>query len=455
MWFSQDHSCIRATDVIIYTTSGEAIFSDEAVSEEARAQNNQLKIKLEAIVEKNRADAVLGSNLGLRSSRTDFWDISFFVVPLTPPQVQEVQQMANVEIIVPNNAANVDGPTSANLAEQPVNAAPRRKRRKLEKRDDRLYRDEAAWEDLRFVSTPGQVELSERFSYYKNDDSYYENGAQRVTIILIGGGVRRDHDEFRSGGRNLISMYMNGMDADILQDDYTGVGTCLASKLVSPSYGVGKDMEMIIAKVAGTIGSLLNMLENIIWFFKGLKKEGRQIKGYYVLTMGSHWPDPKDYSSTRLQRIIRLLLVRYEVVVVVAAGEDRTRSFAPIDEIPGIFSTRAGTRDLITVGAVTSDGRVCPWSKGGDALSILAPGYVLCASYKGPNENQLDLGTNVATIQTASLAGYYLSRRQIGYLIRQDPAGVPHAAKAWIKTNSQERIMGNRVIWNMLGDHLT
>ena len=442
-------------DVIVYTASGAAIFSDESFSEEAKVQNKNIRGKLEAMVKENTAKAIPGADVGLRMSTTEIWDVFFFVVPLTPPQIQEIEKLDNVDNIAPNDPVNVDGLTEGIVSEQPANVVPRGKRRRLKKREERRFRDRGAWEDLKFISTPEQATLSEAYSYYENDDSYYAAGEQRVTTILIGSGANAHHNEFWSYGRDLITLYMRGMDTENLKDDYTGIGTCLASKLVGPSYGVTKEMEIIVAKVAAPIASHLDMLKRVIELMRDLKKLGRQIRGYYVLTMGSHWPDSKDGSSVRFHRLISVILKIYEIVVVVPAGDDLSGNLAPIDEIPSIFSIRDGTMDVITVGAVWSNSHICPWSKGGDALTILAPGTVLCASSQAPDGDKLGAGTNVAAIQTAALAGYFLARPDIGKTLRLSQDGVPKAVKRWITTNCQEREVGNRVIWNLLGDKLS
>lgn len=442
-----------ATDQLVFTSSCAHIEPGQVATEEVKAQNQVIQDELTAMVEKNKRAAMTG--LGLRISTSTLCDVIFFAGQLTPAQIETAKKLPGVEAIVPNQSIELgdSSSTSEHDIQDPVGAPLPFKRSHLEKRD-RVIRDSAAFEDLRFISTPPKVPV------LSNDYSYYDYAGGGVVVIMIDAGVNILHEEFKSRPRPVIQHYIYALDTSQEPDEHSKTGSCRVSKVVGPKYGVAKEVDVVIAKILKSMGSVIDAISKVCEFLKSKAFEGQSVAGYHVMTMTIHWPSMDALPRHRFELFLSILVKYYQVVVVFNAGSDPTRTNAEVSEWPAILSK---TYDVITVGAVNAKtGKTYPWTPTGTGLITSAPGNVQCAWYS-PGDGPIDYqqpyyksGTDVAAAQVAGLVAYILSLPDEGPFVRSDPDGVPRAMKGLIRSRYAYIREGatEPAIWNLLGDNL-
>lgn len=137
--------------------------------------------------------------------------------------------------------------------------------------------------------------------------------------------------------------------------------------------------------------------------------------------------------------------------MVVQAGEDQTRTNADIDKWPG--ADEWGT-NLIVAGAIdVYTGKIFPFSKARQHLTVLAPGEVECeirgevAIGKGDLDS-IATGTDLAAALVTGLIAYFLSLRDLKTL-QGSQTTVPFNMK-WFLVAYAKRLFGLPGIWNQL-----
>lgn len=308
---------------------------------------------------------------GIRTSTFYLCDIYFFAVPLTKNQIREIEAKPGVKIVRPNRPLsamedvpeNID-PEDGDPAETPELTAPKSQL----KGRDRIVADEDAWDDLKFISTPRSrsPELSDAYFYYSM-------AGQDVEIITIDSGVNLWHDEFvtETGGSSLVSSQIVAMDSSRLEDDYDNTGTCRTSKMVGRTIGVARRAKVKVAKVAPTLSSLLDVFIRIISHLRDKLMDGDRILGYEVISIMIQWNNDDVFLAQEFEAMLDLLIKRYQVVVVVPAGNDIPSAVhSDINMWP---ATSAARHDIIVVGGVRArTGRTHAFSRGGPFLSTLS-----------------------------------------------------------------------------------
>lgn len=390
--------------------------------------------------------------LGLRTSTSKMCDVLLFAVPLTRKQIRDVINTPGVRAVVPNKSIETEeDPGSfyqedeqpAETAETPVPASP--KRAHMGKRDD-ISRDYNAYEDLRHISTAPNELLSRFYSFSTETE-------KTTTIIALDSGVNFLHQEFMRD-TSIIEAFLYGLDASTMTVDYTGFGTCRASKAGGPRYGVSKKARLVIAKLAPSMASLLDLLVRIINFLADKGDNGESVIGYHVMTILAQW-DNKDNEdaeiSNEFEKLIDLMIRHYKIVVVFPSGTDRTMANSDINRWPATIERR---HPILVVGAVrVQDGMMYPWSRAGPFLSVLAPGRVKCARNSAGNSVVFKYGTDVAALQTASLISYLLSHLTTGPFLRREVGLIPSNVKDFIMTTASYARRPGEVpsIYNLAG----
>ena len=210
----------------------------EFLTDEMKTQNQQIKPKLTTMVAKNELAETAWMGLGTSISKR--CDIFLFAVYLMRGQIEDIKTTPGVYAVIPNQPASDSSFPKASEEQQPIEpvsvpGAPKSKA-PLEKRD-KIVEDINAWMDLKFISTPENLKLSPSYAYH-------EAAGDGVTAILIDSGVNALHNEF-SGNDPIIEGYIYGLDAWALPQDYTDRGTCRATKVAGPRYGVAIENEII------------------------------------------------------------------------------------------------------------------------------------------------------------------------------------------------------------------
>ena len=384
---------------------------------------------------------------GLRISKSDICDVFFFAVPLTEPQIEEIEKQVGVKRVRPNqNILMEDVSTSSNLkgsepADIPVLSAPGSR---LKERGQTVQ-DEAAWEDLCFISTPFGSEPSNSYLY----DS---DAGQGVTIIAVDSGVNILHDDFitETGESSILEDRIYALDSSGTLDDYSGFGTCRASKMVGRTFGVAKKAKVMIAVIFPSLSSVLDVFVQIFNHLSAKDDRREQMRGYYVMSIMFQWDNTDDDDTRELEDLLDLLINFYKVVVVVPAGMDFSEHNSDINMWPAIAEPR---HDIIVVGGVNvKTSKTYAWSRGGPCLSVNAPGTVKCANNAAGRSYVLRSDCGAAAAQVAGLAAYFLSLDGVGAILRRYPAEIPARVKAYIMAVAYERSEGDfPAIWNLQG----
>lgn len=243
------------------------------------------------------------------------------------------------------------------------------------------------------------------------------------------------------------------------EDRVTGHGTCMASKIAGEYYGVAKAASLIIVKISSLIGSFLDALGKIIVDLQQFgKKESR---GWTVINVSGTWSAPlapqgeSRPDAARLLGLIAKLVEEYEVVVVAQAGSSTGTVQAKYGDVhtwPALLSERY---PIITVGAVSSDnndpeyGKRFPWSLGGSAISVSAPGNGFCTELNG--EVGYAEGSSFAGAVVSGLVAYFLSIPQLNIYFRSLPAGtLPGVVRDYVKRLQYKRYQAQESVWGGL-----
>ena len=372
----------------------------------------------------------------------------FFAIALTKKQIRDIEKKPGVKSVRPNQVLQAENdPASSDMEESdsadiPVLTAPGGQ---LKERD-RIIVDSLAWDDLRFISTPKEVERSD--AYY-----YYSKAGEGVTVFAVDSGVNLLHDDFvtATGESALLQDRIYAMDAVGFREDYDDYGTCRASKIVGRNLGVAKRAKVMITMVSLSLSSVLDAMVQIASVLSNKDQRGENVRGYYVMTMALQWDNTDEEVTSQFEALLDMLINYYQVVVVVPAGADSSARNSDINMWP---ATAAGRYDIIVVGAVQAhDRKELPWSRGGPFLTVSAPGMVRCALNQAGSNYMGGRGTHVAAAQVAGLVAYFLSLDDLGPTLRNNPGDIPKWVKTYIRTVASYRKSDDDVlaIWNLLG----
>lgn len=409
------------------------------------AQNQAIR---EALVVMNGENILAGKGgRGIRVSTLYLCDVYFFAVPLTQGQILELGQKPNVRFIKPNRVLDTDFvPEGSDQEDSDPTGAPSFSvpGSQLKERD-RIIADPDAWDDLRYISTPEGSRLSNTYSFYRK-------AGQGVKVIAVDRGFNEFHDEFvtATGESSLLGDRIYGLDTSELPEADDFYGTCYTSKIVGSTCGVARNAKVILAKVSSEVGSLIDVMVQIVNYLNERFRLGETIAGYYVMSIMTQWDNDDWDVAEMFEELLTLLTGYFQVVVVVPAGDDQTFRNSDIIRWPASAESRF---DIIVVGAVDiSTGRTYSFSRGGPFLSILAPGMVRCARNHAGRLYMKTRGTKPAAAQVAGLAAYLLSLDDIGQTLRRTRLNIPQRVKLYMKFMSSKKSSDNiPAIWNQIG----
>lgn len=420
--------------------------SKEFLTDESKSQNQELKAKLTTMMEKNQRAGISG--LGLRISTSKRCDVFLFTIFLTLEQIEEIKKTPGVHAVVPNRPASYSSfPEKPEQQQQnePVKVPEAVRTKVLLNKRDTILEDFSAYQDLRFISTPEDEELSDRYSYYSA-------AGHLTTLIMFDSGVNALHDEF-TGVEPLIEGYIYGQDAWNLPSDYTNRGTCRASKAVGPRYGVAKRATLLSVKVAPTVNSIIDaMVQTLDYLDDKIELIGMQkVVGFHVLVMQLSWENINDEYDAQFEALLDLFMVTYQIVVVVPATITLIKNPITVNEQwPEALALKY---PIIVVGSVDVEtGLTYPWSRPKPYVAVNAPGGVKCAANQVGGGVIYPEGNDVAAMQVAALAGYYLSGEVTGpFLLLDIGHGFPETVKGYIMNNARVPLRGDYpAIYNLV-----
>ena len=254
------------------------------------------------------------------------------------------------------------------------------------------------------------------------------------------------------------------------EDDQSGHGSCVISKISGHWFGVAKLATIVALKVRTVTGgtgikysSILELLSLVAADVKS-----NSLGGKAVLNLSFGGGGDSSYVKALTKSIANLLAI--DVVVVTASGNNRVSSipeFSDLDILiinsqqqgkvggsddintypPLLVSTLT---DLIVVGSVDVDGYRTRFSQGGPLMDISAPGSldgrigVSCASGTGNTIDRME-GTSFASPTVAGLCAYFMSL----YPALTATGGTAGRVKSFVKSQMWSRNSGPPALWNM------
>lgn len=388
----------------------------------------------------------VAKNKGRGSTEVDVCEIPicrvlFWAAELTDAQVLRMLLVPGVkDIAVDQPIQSGNDPQLASDWSEELTNERHKKRAVLARRNK--------FKDLAFISTALGNAPSEDYHYFE------ENGKAVVTYAVCEG--LGSHQQVRP--KNIRGwLFAKGAPPGKSDNSFTSAGTCDISKLVGVDLGVANDGEVIVVKIKRTVESFLAGLSAVARDLEKREKRGEQTRGFTVLQSSMYWiDDEKLIDSAKhkaaLKIALNILINTYQVPLVFAAGNNLEGGYKDIDTLPAKLSTDQ-FYPMIVVGSVNLQGVTYPWSQGGLALTITAPGAIECAGFdKGRQITRVVKGTGVSAGITAGLAMYFLSIQEVrNHLLSQD--NLASALRDYIVLSGYVRTSPkalDRAIWNGL-----
>lgn len=309
---------------------------------------------------------------------------------------------------------------------------------------------------LQFISTAPGKEDSGTYAYFLE-----EKPQAQVSVFLLDVGYASSNSEFK--GTKVSWLYAEGT-AKYPEGDSTGHGTCMMSALLGDRFGVAKRVpHVVMTKISDYSDSVLDALKKITTLLTQWQISGQVVAGFTVIHLSSLWKRSGFLADTKLRALIEELVKDFQVVIVVAAGQDKSdkpdywSADGNVYLVPAMYSL---DYDIITVGAVAASpiddpaahGIEYPWSHGGPAVTVHAPGNGRCAVDKIHKMEGFEdvTGTSIASAYTAGLVTYFLGLPDLGPLLRSASPNIPKAVKEYVQRKAWARNAArpSPAIWN-------
>lgn len=235
----------------------------------------------------------------------------------------------------------------------------------------------------------------------------FNSYAEDIDVYVVDTGIYVQHPEF--GGR--AQFYYNSVDS--INDDCHGHGTHVAGIVGSTSYGVAKNVSLIGVKVLDCtgVGSTFTIISGLNAVVDRVTQTGK--RSVINLSLGGD-------KSTILDSVIQEIALSYNIVVVVAAGNDGDDAchYSPSD---------LGQSDTILVVSASDYNNMKPlWANKGECVDLSAPGLSILSTWKGSLTAILS-GTSMATPFVAGTAAMVLQQKR-DYTVAQTCALIRNGA---------------------------
>ncbi|RDW94302.1 hypothetical protein BP5796_00065 [Coleophoma crateriformis] len=295
--------------------------------------------------------------------------------------------------------------------------------------------------ELKAMSQPDGADVNTLAAF-----AHDKTGGAGITVYVVDTGANPDHSEWINmpGEKRFIFLTPGDTESDPGRH-----GSCVASKVAGPKFGVAKNANIVIVKLPSvlTMSSVIAALAEV-----GNDVSQRNLEGKAVIniSIGSRVLQTDAASRDNIINAYKLFLasiIAQDIVVVAASGNSRMFGIENVNELPAIFEP---DMPIIVVGAVDLEGFRTFYSQGTDAeLTVSAPGDVTCAGSSGTGDVEL-FGTSFASPAVAGLAATLLSLDQFKTQL-QIPGKVAENTKALIKSLAFSRVAGEPLVaWNGL-----
>lgn len=308
---------------------------------------------------------------------------------------------------------------------------------------------------LNFISTAPGKQDSGTYAYFSET-----RPSTPVTVYVIDAGFGTFGPEFMYTEKSWL--YAEDTQK-IPEPDPTGHGTCMISALLGDRYGVAKRVpKLVLAKIVLEFSSILDILRKIITHIAALQDTNNNVGDYVVIHLSTLSVPVGVFSDYKLRQVFIELVRDYQAVVVIPAGQNNRQKPAMDSPDGNVWltpSTYSLDFDIITVGAVSVKsgpdyGIEFPWSHGGPAITVHAPGNGRCAVdiIRRPEGFEDVTGTSIASAYAAGLVAYFLGLPDLGPFLRRSWPEIPKAVKEFIQSKAYARNTANpaHAIWNGL-----
>ncbi|TDZ19779.1 Subtilisin-like protease 9 [Colletotrichum orbiculare MAFF 240422] len=294
--------------------------------------------------------------------------------------------------------------------------------------------------------------------------AYDEDAGSGITVYILGTGLNLESPDIKDAVGTKDFIFTPGA-AETKTDEDTDIsladGTCMASKIFGPHFGVAKKANVVMVKLSGRrnmFGAihLSEMLTALAMVKNDIHKRGLEGKAVVSLTYTTPLGDPQTIAA---YKEILEKMMEDDIVLVASTGiSNNNGGSKKNDQYPGAFSKDT---NLITISAVNMRGEQMDWSPGTpqDGVTVAAPGLGYCA-YKAFNPKdratpraQQDLTRLVrsegfAAATVAGVAAGLMSQAEYGTQIHvkgRVAANVKQLLSdlAWVRAEG-----GPPVVWN-------
>ncbi|KAK1974634.1 peptidase S8/S53 domain-containing protein [Colletotrichum cereale] len=396
----------------------------------------------------------------------------FFTAPLAPETINKLESNAGVESVsenfvlgdiedlrseLPFNEGDAVGPSGQppTLTTDPLSVAKQPKNivrqqgyghpQNVEEPD----RDRAL--ELQMISQePGQ---------FLGDFMYDEVAGQGITVYILGSGMNLQAPDIKNATGAKDFLYVPDA-AETPTDDspHTGFrdGSCMASKIFGPQFGVAKKANVVMVKLNagnGASGQItwVTMLTALAMVKNDIHKRG--IKGRAVVNL-SYTTPIADQEAIKAYKEILVKMMEDDIVLVAPTGISRNNNGSEAnDQYPAAFAKDTA---LIAVNGVSSKGLRVNWSPGSerDGVTVAAPVTGFCADRAfDPDDRETLLdrryySSGVASATVTGVIATLMAQEEYKEQIRQSGMVASKVKEllqglAWVRAEG-----GPPVVWN-------
>ena len=207
------------------------------------------------------------------------------------------------------------------------------------KREDVDGKQESATPELRFVSQPDGVGLDLRGD---EDDlggnvvpyfAYATAAGEGITVYVIDSGANPSNPDYvgMPGTKRWLDVdeeyWQQHAELPSTETDEQNHGSCVVSKVAGKTYGVAKEVNIVIAKV-GVKGTNTALAGWYIYLLQKVREDiiKNNLKGKAVVNLSGGLP-LTDASVVAAMKTAVESLLKDDVVVVTTSGNDKVREF--------------------------------------------------------------------------------------------------------------------------------
>ncbi|KAK2739999.1 alkaline proteinase [Colletotrichum kahawae] len=333
----------------------------------------------------------------------------FLAAPLSPQQAKDLETKPGVGAVT----EDIDlGDMNKLVAEEPYNPADAagpsvpppaltKDPLKLAKQPQKIVRQSGydvetenptkpSHEDAGELSVLSQEPGKPRGSTF----AYDEVAGQGITVYILGTGMNLNSPDIQDAVGTKDFIFAPG-SAETKVDDYPLIGypdgTCMASKIFGPKYGVAKKANVVMVKLSGGSGlmGMITMTE-MLTALAMVKNDitTRKLKGKAVVNL-SYTTPMSDPEAIAAYKEILVKMMDDDIVLVAPTGISNNNNGSEAnDQYPAAFAKDTA---LIAVSGVNGKGARMDWSPGSekDGVTAAAPVTGRCA-YKNLDPKSKD-----------------------------------------------------------------